>query len=438
MDKMVVKYHDFENAKQEIKEFSEQTVTDIDLRRVDSSKSAGEAITDWLWGRGIGTDHIVKGAELNSVTSQVQECLQSVNATQIKLIKEFGQVYSALEALDKDYIQAILISIKATEKTSEGIQETQGQIGKIVENQRKTLEELKKFKQKLDGYAHLGDIDKMWNDCQKWHSEMGTLSNSIKHAEKVSGETARKADAVKSALTAAEKKTENLSKQAGELAQRLETVVNFTTTLEQLTHLKDVDEMWESLYSAHDTISQLRDELISVQKAMEQDQADIKTLLAFMKKASELEHLMDVDEIWNRTEKQQQDIQMLQQTSGLYTEQFEKLNQADLDKQKQITANKDNIESLKEYKEKMGALIHLEEVDQLWTDVEACTTRIDEREKKEEDLEASIQKNSEAADKKTDEAVAALTKRVQYAYWIAAGSAGLAVVELILLLTRMI
>ena len=230
MDKMVVKQHDFENAKQEIKEFSEQTVTDIDLRRVDSSKSAGEAITDWLWGRGIGTDHIVKGAELNSVTSQVQECLQSVNATQIKLIKEFGQVYSELEALDKDYIQAILISIKATEKTSEGIQETQGQIGKIVENQRKTLEELKKFKQKLDGYAHLGDIDKKWNDCQKWHSEMGTLSNSIKHAEKVSGETARKADAVKSALTAAEKKTENLSKQAGELAQRLETVEKITPT----------------------------------------------------------------------------------------------------------------------------------------------------------------------------------------------------------------
>ena len=154
MDKMVVKYHDFENAKQEIKEFSEQTVTDIDLRRVDSSKSAGEAITDWLWGRGIGTDHIVKGAELNSVTSQVQECLQSVNATQIKLIKEFGQVYSALEALDKDYIQAILISIKATEKTSEGIQETQGQIGKIVENQRKTLEELKKKKIRLFA-AHL-------------------------------------------------------------------------------------------------------------------------------------------------------------------------------------------------------------------------------------------------------------------------------------------
>ena len=70
--------------------------------------------------------------------------LYNINDIQTKLIKEFGQVYSALEALDKDYIQAILISIKETEKTSEGIQETQGQIGKIVENQRKTLEELKK------------------------------------------------------------------------------------------------------------------------------------------------------------------------------------------------------------------------------------------------------------------------------------------------------
>ena len=65
-----------------------------------------------------------------------------------------------------------------------------------------------------------------------------------------------------------------------------------------------------------------------------------------------------------------------------------------MDKQKQITANKDNIESLKEYKEKLDALIHLEEVDQLWTDVEACTTRIDEREKKEEELVASIQKTA--------------------------------------------
>lgn len=165
MGELVIQYHDFENAKKEIKKFSEQTTTDLDLKRVHDSKGMGEFLGDWFFGRGIGKDHLVKGEELNDLTSQIQTHLHSINNTQIKLIKEFGHVYSALEALDKDYIQAILVSIMATEETSEGIQKTQEQIKKIVENQRKTLEELKKFKQKLDGYAHLGDIDKIWSDC---------------------------------------------------------------------------------------------------------------------------------------------------------------------------------------------------------------------------------------------------------------------------------
>lgn len=179
MGELVIQYHDFENAKKEIKKFSEQTTTDLDLERVDESKDVGEFLVDWFWGRGIGTDHLVKGEELNDLTSQIQKHLHSINNTQIKLIKEFGQVYSALEALDKDYIQAILVSIKATEKTSESIQKTQEQIKKIVENQRKTLEELKKFKQKLDGYAHLGDIDKIWSDFQKSHQEITSLSKDV-------------------------------------------------------------------------------------------------------------------------------------------------------------------------------------------------------------------------------------------------------------------
>ena len=164
MGELVIQYHDFEKAKKEIKKFSEHPITDLDLKIVDDSKGVGEFFGDLFLGRGIGLDHKVTGEELNDLTSQIQTHLYSINNTQIKLIKEFGHVYTALEALDKDYIQAILISIKATEETSEGIQKTQEQIKKIVENQRKTLEKLKKFKQKLDGYAHLGDIDKIWDD----------------------------------------------------------------------------------------------------------------------------------------------------------------------------------------------------------------------------------------------------------------------------------
>lgn len=34
MGELVIQYHDFENAKKEIKEFSEQTTTDLDLKKI--------------------------------------------------------------------------------------------------------------------------------------------------------------------------------------------------------------------------------------------------------------------------------------------------------------------------------------------------------------------------------------------------------------------
>lgn len=205
MGELAIKYHDFEEAKEEIKKFSEQTVTDLDLKRVESSKGVGEFLGDWLLGGGIGLNHKVTGEELNELTAQIQTHLNSINTTQIQLIREFGQVYSALEALDKDYIQAILVSIQATEETSQSIQKTQEQIKKIVENQKKTLEGLKKFKEKIDGYAHLDDIDQMWEDCQKWGEELERLSTIadsaaeiVKKAEEVNAAENKMGTAVES------------------------------------------------------------------------------------------------------------------------------------------------------------------------------------------------------------------------------------------------
>lgn len=71
MGELVIKYHDFENAKKEIKKFSEQKTTDFDLKRVNDSKDAGEFLCDWFLGRGIGLNHKVTGEELNELTSQI-------------------------------------------------------------------------------------------------------------------------------------------------------------------------------------------------------------------------------------------------------------------------------------------------------------------------------------------------------------------------------
>lgn len=246
MNELVIKTHDFELAKKGLKEFSQKKSDELNI---DTVRTDG-----WFFGLG---DHKVTGAELNERLSTIQQHLIDLNTTNNKTIKEFGQVYSALEALDRDYIQAILISIKATEKTSERIQATQDQIKKIVNDQKKTLEVLKKFKQKLDGYAHLEDIDKIWIDCQKWYNETVTLSNSIDSAMVISKANAQKAKDLEKVLDTSEKKINDLSNQLNQHIEKLEAIISFISELEQIVHLQDIDEMWDSIELNSSQLSEL-------------------------------------------------------------------------------------------------------------------------------------------------------------------------------------
>ena len=54
MDALTIKTHDFEDAKLAIKKFSEQTTTDLDLKRVNDKKGVGEWLGDAIFGGGIG------------------------------------------------------------------------------------------------------------------------------------------------------------------------------------------------------------------------------------------------------------------------------------------------------------------------------------------------------------------------------------------------
>lgn len=437
MGELVIQYHDFEKAKKEIKTFSEQTTTDLDLKRVDNSKGVGEFLGDWFFGRGVGLDHKVTGKELNDLTSQIQTHLHSIKNTQITLIKEFGQVYSALEALDKDYIQAILVSIKATEETSEGIQKTQEQIKKIVENQRKTLEELKKFKQKLDGYTHLGDIDKIWSDCQKWHQDMASLTKEISVATKQGKDTDKKIEALKSALSTTEKKTGDLSAQFSQMIERLEFVTAFTSALEKITHLQDVDEMWESLATAHNTLKNIGSTIEMMQNDAKKHQEEINKILAFVEKVSSLEHLMDVDKLWSFVEEQKLHLKDIDRISDEHTGQLESLSRENSEIADRVSANENSIKNLNESINKINGMAHLKDVDSTWDTVKEHSEQLTEMEKQNETIATSVQKNKEDVEAKIVEAnnaIASLTQKIKYAYLIAGGAAGLAIIELILLL----
>ncbi|WP_437439394.1 hypothetical protein, partial [Bacteroides acidifaciens] len=72
----------------------------------------------------------------------------------------------------------------------------------------------------------------------------------------------------------------------------------------------------------------------------------------------------------------------------------------------------------------------------MWNNVEEHTSKLIECEKRDEELADTIQKNKEEVNDNIAEtvqtanaAIEILTKKVKYAYWIAGGSAGLAIVE---------
>lgn len=140
--------HDFNAAKEQLKQFAEQDVKELKFDKVRTH----EDIFGIEW-----AEHGVTGKELNSLIEKLQKYFSNVYDRDQNLIKEFGEVYKALEALDKDYIQAILTSVSAIKKTNEKILIEQERIDKSIDKQTATLIALKQFKEKVS--AQLSEID---------------------------------------------------------------------------------------------------------------------------------------------------------------------------------------------------------------------------------------------------------------------------------------
>ena len=396
MDDFEVKNHDFENAKLAIKRFSEETTTDLDLSRVHDKKKVSEWLGDAFLGGGIGLNHKVTGEELNELTTQIQKHLHSVNSTQIKLIREFGQVYSALESLDKDYIQGILISIKATEKTSERIEATQTEIKQIVDDQKKTLEILKKFKQKLDNYAHLGDIYAIWDDFRKWNDEASSLTAAVSDAVTVSGKNRIELEAVQSTQDGIQTEVARLSEKLSEQIVHTEEVISFISDMKKIVHMGEIDSMWNSLSIAHSNLQDISNELNAVKNDISEQQESINSLLEFTASLSQYEHIRDVDVIWLKAEVTEQKISNLGKHEQAIIEELH-------NSQKMIA-------ELDKHNAEVSAVIQIN---------------------KESTAQSLAELNG-----KTDSLVQQLNKKIQYAYWVAGGAATLALLELAALLLR--
>lgn len=155
MNELVIQEHKqkFWEAKEGLKRFSEKNDRDFRLPSVEEESG--------LFGM---FSHSVTGEELNERLKIVQDILIGMNRDIIENGKEFRQVYDAFEALDSEYIQAILVAVKSAEKANTEVRSAQDDIRYILDYQKKTLEILQEFKNRVESYEHLPDIDSLWEE----------------------------------------------------------------------------------------------------------------------------------------------------------------------------------------------------------------------------------------------------------------------------------
>ena len=188
-----VSNHDFNAAKEQLKKFAEQDVEELKFDKVRTH----EDIFGIEW-----SEHGVTGKELNSLIEKLQKYFSKVYDRDQNLIEEFGEVYKALEALDKDYIQAILTSVSAIKKTNEKILIEQERIDQTIEKQKATLIALKQFKESVSNQSEI-DSSQLIGLIEQLENRVETLekpSSDLKDESTEISQLKNELDSVKSQL----------------------------------------------------------------------------------------------------------------------------------------------------------------------------------------------------------------------------------------------
>lgn len=470
MNELDIKRHRFDLAKNRLKEFSEKNEAELAIDRV---KTDGGFL-------GLG-DHKVTGYEFNNRLESIQGHFIDINLTNHRIIKEFREVYNALDALDKDYITSIVANVKAIEKTSNDVrkqQETlkqhnnklaaqqnkldshQVEIDKNVDNMKKIVTTLKVFKEKLDGYKHLTDIDKIWSDCKTISNDIKVVSDSITVLSKKTTNDIETANSKNKDLLA------QVNKEILALQKEAKTYMEFFSDLSEkmnsIAHLNDVDSIWEDVTKAKESISNIENELQTVNDTIHQMQNHFDQVDEFIAVMNGYTHLKDIDSMWENLsvlkkevadliravdnsnkviQEHQSDLEKLNSVSKKHQDELDQLSQNQNETKEYAEANRSLIAELQEFRSEVDSIEHIADVDSMWEQGNEVKADLAEANKHIVSLqEKTTEIDKEIADKTAEmqDKIVSLETKLKYAYYIAGGALGLAVAELILALTGVI
>lgn len=330
----IVKPRSFENAKKHLQSFATKTASDFGLAQVPYSGG--------LFGLG---DHKVTGYELNKVTSQVENYLSKINSVNTDLIREFGQVYTALEALDRDYISAIIAAVKGAEHASNQansaanhVKVAQEDIRKTIEEQKKIIKVLENQKIKLDKLRHLENIDEIWNTSQKLGQELTLFKGEFNNAQT----------------------------QLSKLEVGIKSLQNFCNQILDQEHLEEIDEMWSRMEASDEKLSELNSSYARARAELAGYYKSIDDILIYVNGLKKYEHLGEIDTLWMNVQNGQDDIN--------HIHEWQKESET------KLRLQGERITDLLDFQKCLEKQEHLIDIDALWIESINLKNKIDNNE----------------------------------------------------------
>ena len=280
--------------------------------------------------------------------------------------------------------------------------------------QKKAIAELEAFKACVSSMEHWMEVDDLWKQVEA----------GKKRIEKIEQEHTER-------LTALAQADKQLLEGMASNAQDIAILKEYRDQLGGISHLEDVDRMWQNVAEHTERLAALTQVDKQLLEGMASNAQDIAGLKEYRDQLGGISHLEDVDRMW--------------QNVAEHTERLAALTQVDDQLREGLSTNMQDITDLKKYRDQLSGISHLEDVDHMWQDIAEHTNQLVSGEQRDKALAAAIEQHKQDTDQKiakttetANVAVESLQKKVQYAYWIAGGSAGLAMIELILLLTKVI
>ena len=161
MNEIEIKKHNFEIAKKRIGDFKLSN-NGNSFARIEEKEFFGFF------------DHNVTGQEMNKHIDKVQNAFIGVNKYINDIVKEFKEIYKALDALDKEYINGI---IKSLEKAQKAINENND----TVKNLEETVNHLLEIEENIDVFKQ--DIANLNNNNTTRTSRIANIKLQIERLE---------------------------------------------------------------------------------------------------------------------------------------------------------------------------------------------------------------------------------------------------------------